>query len=97
MHVGPEFPRRGRSAVFALDVLGFAGSSGALLEASVEHRHPEDAVWTRLASFPPVRGTVRSVVAASEIREVLRFRVALSGAADPATLEFRLGAADWRP
>ncbi len=91
----PEFPRGGLSAYFTVQVTHVSASP--TLNIDIETRNEEDTTWTTAASFDAISSLSVAGKDASSLKEVVRLKLAVSGATAAAAVHFILPAPAWRP
>ena len=94
-YYGPEFPRGGLAATFAVDVEHL--SSGAGIDISIEHRNADETTWTNAGSFPSLSTTGPDQLDVSGLKEWLRFSYIVTGANASDAVHFLVQAPSWRP
>ncbi len=94
-YYSPTFGRGGLATTFSCET--FAISGGASFAIAVEHKNGDETAWTALGSFSAITAAGISTLQASSIREQLRFKYVLTGAASTDSVYFNMLAPAWRP
>lgn len=96
-YFSPQFGRGGLSATFACDLMQLPTGAGITLDVVVEHKNAEDTAFAPLVAFPTMSAPGVQPVAASGIKEQLRFVYTVGGANASDAVHFNMLAPQWRP
>jgi hypothetical protein len=95
-YFSPQFNRGGNAAQFSIEVFQLAGASVAMA-CDVEHKNADDTSFTTLVSFASLVAATTYNAGAGGIKEQLRFKYTVSGAASTCGISFNVLAPQWKP
>ncbi len=94
LHSG-EFARGGLAAIFSFLVVQVMNSP--TLTITVEGRNQDETSWTSMGTFSSITTVGVKTADLGTLREILRFKFDVAGAASTAGVCIEMAAPQWRP
>lgn len=89
--------RRSGAATFRIRILQLGGSTAGALIASIEHRNEIEDSWTLAGTFPGILTTGIVTKRLTELRQLVRIRVNVSGGSSNAWARLSIFDPAWEP